>query len=47
MSGIAEELPFLLTKENASLNSSLGEFLLKSTCGPVKCMWFDPDSITK
>jgi hypothetical protein len=28
VSGIAKELPFLLIKENANLNSSLGEFLL-------------------
>jgi hypothetical protein len=47
VSGIAEELPFLLTKENANLNSSLGEFLLKSTCGLVKCIWFDPALIIK
>jgi hypothetical protein len=30
VSGIALEFPFLLTKENASLSSSIGDFLVKS-----------------
>ena len=47
ISGIAEELPVLLTIENASLSSSIGEFLVKSTFAPVKRIWFDPFSITK
>ena len=47
VSGIALESPSLFTKENASFNSSIGEFLVKSTFAPVKCMWFDPASITK
>jgi hypothetical protein len=46
VSGTATESPSLLTKENASLNSSVGEFLEKSTFGAVRCIWFDPGSIT-
>jgi hypothetical protein len=46
VSGTDTESPSLLTKENANLNSSVGEFLEKSTFGAVKCMWFEPGSIT-
>ena len=38
VSGIAVELPVLLTIENANLSSSIGEFLEKSTFAPVKRM---------
>jgi hypothetical protein len=47
VSGIALESPSLFTKENANFNSSVGEFLVKSTLAPVKWIWFEPDSITK
>jgi hypothetical protein len=38
VSGTVAESPSLLTKENANLNSSVGEFLEKSTFGAVKCI---------
>jgi len=38
VSGTVTESPSLLTKENANLNSSVGEFLEKLTFGAVKCI---------
>jgi hypothetical protein len=38
LSGISFDVPSLFITENASLNSSVGEFLVKSTLAPVKCI---------